>query len=266
MLKLIRQLAVLSALTSYSFFTGTSSVKAQSMPVCPASGTVANLAAIGSCRGTPNRYEITIYEMGLCTADPLASGTFVRTTCTATFTSSGTTTDLAGGASVSLGSSGSRPADGSYSHAYIVMGNTFGLSGEYELSAGSLAGTYRSNSIGTAVLNGPLTNFTETLNNFDPGNTCDPIVSDTVGGGTLTAAVADTTLVTASSCTGVSRIVASFAPSSSIVIDSAATGLKVTFSVTDNGMTVMDDDGINKTGVVTAFTSGPFSPTFTILN
>ena len=266
MLKLIRQLAVLSALTSYSFFTGTSSVKAQSMPVCPASGTVANLST--ACRGTPNRYEITIYEMGLCTADPLASGTFVRTTCTATFTSSGTTTDLAGGASVSLGSSGSRPADGSYSHAYIVMGNTFGLSGEYELSAGSLAGTYRSDSNGTAVLNGALTNFTETLDNFDHPNTCDPDASDTVGGGTLTAVVADTTLVTASSCTGVSRIVASFAPSSSIVIDSAATGLKVTFSVTDNGMTVMDDAGINnpRTGVVTAFTSGPFSPTFTILN
>jgi hypothetical protein len=261
MLKLIRQLAVLSALTSYSFFTGTSSVKAQSMPVCPASGTVANLLATTACRGTPNRYEIIIYEMGLCTADPLGSGTFVRTTCSATFTGP-TTADLAGGASVSLGSSGSRPADGSYSHAYIVLGNTFGLSGEYELSAGSLAGTYRSDSNGTAVLNGALTNFTETLDNFDTGNPCSPIASDSVGGGTLTAVVADTTLVTASSCTGVSRIVASFAPSSSIVIDSAATGLKVTFSVTDNGMTVMD--GAN--GVVTHFTSGPFSPTFTILN
>ena len=261
MLKLIRQLAVLSALTSYSFFTGTSSVKAQSMPVCPASGTVANLLATTACRGTPNRYEIIIYEMGLCTADPLGSGTFVRTTCSATFTGP-TAADLAGGASVSLGSSGSRPADGSYSHAYIVLGNTFGLSGEYELSAGSLAGTYRSDSNGTAVLNGALTNFTETLDNFDHPNACDPEASDTVGGGTLTAVVADSTLVTASSCTGVSRIVASFAPSSSIVIDSAATGLKVTFSVTDNGMTVID--GAN--GVVTNFTSGPFSPTFTILN
>ena len=266
MLKLIRQLAVLSALTSYSFFIGTSSVKAQNPnPVCPPSGTVPNLPANGGCKGTPSRYEIIIYEMGLCTADPLGSGTFVRTTCSATFTGP-TTADLAGGASVSLGSSGSRPADGSYSHAYIVIGNTFGLSGEYELSAGSLAGTYRSDSNGTAVLNGALTNFTETLDSFDDPPACDPKASDTVGGGTLTAFVADTTLVTASSCTGVSRIVASFAPSSSIVIDSAATGLKVTFSVTDNGMTVMDDDGINKTGVVTAFTSGPFSPTFTILN
>ena len=255
MLKLIRQLAVLSALTSYSFFTGTSSVKAQSMPVCPASGTLANLST--ACRGTPNRYEITIYEMGLCTADPLASGTFVRTTCTATFTSSGTTTDLAGGASVSLGSSGSRPADGSYSHAYIVMGNTFGLSGEYELSGG----TYRSDSTGNAILNGTLDNFTETLNNFDPQVACTPSAWENVGGGRLDAVIADTTLVTASSCTGVSRIVGSFAPSSPIVIDSAATGLKVTFSVTDNGMTVMD-----LRGVVDAFASGPFSPTFTILN
>ena len=262
MLKLIRQLAVLSALTSYSFFTGTSSVKAQNS-VCPASGTVANLLATRACKGTPNRYEIIIYEMGLCTADPLGSGTFVRTTCSATFTSSGTTTDLAGGASVSLGSSGSRPADGSYSHAYIVMGNTFGLSGEYALSGGALAGTYRSNSTGTAVLNGPLTNFTETLTNFDPGNpSCSPSAWENVGGGRLDAVIADTTLVTASSCTGVSRIVASFAPSSSIVIDSAATGLKVTFSVTNNGMTVMD----GARGVVDAFASGPFSPTFTILN
>ena len=263
MLKLIRQLAVLSALTSYSFFIGTSSVKAQNPnPVCPPSGTVPNLPANGGCKGTPSRYEIIIYEMGLCTADPLGSGTFVRTTCSATFTGP-TTADLAGGASVSLGSSGSRPADGSYSHAYIVMGNTFGLSGEYELSAGPLAGTYRSNSTGTAVLNGPLTNFTETLTNFDdPGYPCTPIASENVGGGRLDAVIADSTLATASSCTGVSRIVASFAPSSSIVIDSAATGLKVTFSVTDNGMTVID--GAN--GVVTDFTSGPFSPTFTILN
>ena len=256
MLKLIRQLAVLSALTSYSFFTGTSSVKAQSMPVCPASGTLANLST--ACRGTPNRYEITIYEMGLCTADPLASGTFVRTTCTATFTSSGTTTDLAGGASVSLGSSGSRPADGSYSHAYIVIGDTFGLSGEYALSGG----TYRSDSTGNAILNGALTNFTETLNNFDPQVACTPSAWENVGGGRLDAVIADTTLVTASSCTGVSRIVGSFAPSSPIVIDSAATGLKVTFSVTNNGMTVMD----GARGVVDAFASGPFSPTFTILN
>ena len=256
MLKLIRQLAVLSALTSYSFFTGTSSVKAQNS-VCPASGTVANLLATTACKGTPSRYEIIIYEMGLCTADPLGSGTFVRTTCSATFTGP-TTADLAGGASVSLGSSGSRPADGSYSHAYIVIGNTFGLSGEYALSGG----TYRSDSTGNAILNGTLDNFTETLNNFDDPPACTPSAWENVGGGRLDAVIADTTLVTASSCTGVSRIVASFAPSSSIVIDSAATGLKVTFSVTDNGMTVMDGAG----GVVAAFTSGPFSPTFTILN
>ena len=265
MLKLIRQLAVLSALTSYSFFIGTSSVKAQNpnpdpdpMPVCPASGTVANLLATTACRGTPSRYEIIIYEMGLCTADPLGSRTFVRTTCSATFTSSGTTTDLAGGASVSLGSSGSRPADGSYSHAYIVIGNTFGLSGEYALSGG----TYRSDSTGNAILNGTLDNFTETLNNFDPQVACTPSAWENVGGGRLDAVIADTTLVTASSCTGVSRIVGSFAPSSPIVIDSAATGLKVTFSVTNNGMTVMD----GARGVVDAFASGPFSPTFTILN
>lgn len=232
---------------------------------CPASGTQPSLSA--SCAGTPDRYEIVIYEMGLCTADPLASGSFNASTCTATLISSGTTVDLAGGASFNLGGSGSgmRPTDGTYSHAYIIISNAFGLRGSYALTAGSgFAGTYASTSSGGAALGGTATNFTETLTNFGGGPACVATASENVGSGQLNAALADSSLTTATSCTGVTRIVGSFAPSSPLLITPSTTGIQVTFSVTNNGMTVMDN-GSGSSPVV-GFGSGPFSPTFTILN
>lgn len=268
MQKLIRNIAGTLALALSTFAAAAGpEVKAQTMPVCPASGTTADLSATGSCKGTPDRYEITVYEMGLCTADPLGSGNYDSTTCTPTFTSAGgTMANLAGGASVTLGGSGSgggaRPADGSYGWAYVIIGNQFGLRGEYELTAGSgFAGVYGSDSSGTAVNGGTPTNFTETLTNFDPSGACTPTAWENVGTGRLDAAITDSSLTTATSCTGVTRIVGSFAPSTPIVIDPATTGIQVTFSVTNNGMTLTDGPG----GRLMSFESGPFSPSFTIL-
>ena len=268
MKRIIRNIAGTVILGLSAFAMSGPEVKAQTMPVCPASGTAADLSATGACRGTPDRYEITVYEMGLCTSDPLSAGNYDSTTCTATFTSAGgTNANLAGGASISLGSSssggGTRPADGSYGWAYIIIGNTFGLRGEYELTAGSgFAGVYGSDSSGNAVLGGTPTNFTETLTNFDPSGACTPTAWENVGGGRLDAAITDSSLTTATSCTGVTRIVGSFAPSTPIVIDPATTGIQVTFSVTNNGMSLIDGPG----GVLASFGSGPFSPSFTILN
>lgn len=267
MIKKLSQLIISSAFVASSSLLNNAPGRTQSMPVCPASGTVANLIATGACRGTPSRYEISIYEMGLCTSDPLGSGSFNRATCTRTFASgAGKAADLAGGASVSLGSSGSggssRPTNGTYTHAYIVIANTFGLRASYALAGGGLAGTYGSSSTGSAVNGGTPTNFTETLTSFNPGGPCTPTAWENVGSGRLDAVVADTSLSTATTCASVSRIIGSFAPTTPITITPSTTGIQVTFSVTNNGMTVIDGAG----GVVDSFASGPFSPTFTILN
>ena len=69
----------------------------------------------GSCYITPDVYKITVYEMGLCTSDPLATTTvdgngdvntdyaIDESTCSATFINeSGVSIDLAGGASQAL--------------------------------------------------------------------------------------------------------------------------------------------------------------------
>ena len=94
-----------------------------------------------SCYITPEVYKITIYEMGLCTSDPLA-GTYVNSSddvvtdyaidesrCSATFkNSNGSLVNLAGGASQALtGGTDIRPSTGSYPHAYVKIKNVFNM-------------------------------------------------------------------------------------------------------------------------------------------
>ena len=118
------------------------------MAACPEPGsTNANLTYIagtlqGQCLHTPDQYILTIYEMGLCTSDPTAAGHFDKTSCVETMIStSGTEVDLAPGSAASkteaLPAAPSRPANNSYTHAYILLGNNFKMKGSYELSDGT---------------------------------------------------------------------------------------------------------------------------------
>lgn len=247
---------------SLSFLIPISPGKSQTMSVCPASGSGVALPANDGCATTPSRYEIVIYEMGLCTSNPTASSSFDRSTCTSTLISSGgVTTDLAPGSTVDLGSSGgSLPEPGNYSYAYIVMANTFGLNVSYAASNGT---TYASNSSGQAIPSGTPTNFTETLVNFDGGGACEPTASASVTGGNLRAMLADGSLSRADSCTGVTRLVGTFEPSSPIAITSSTSGLNVSFTVTDNGATITTNNAAPP--IPTDFNSGPFSPSFTVI-
>ena len=118
------------------------------MAACPEPGsTNATLNYIGGtlqgqCLHTPDQYVLTIYEMGLCTSDPTAAGNFDKTSCVETMIStSGTEVDLAPGSATSktaaLPAAPNRPANGSYTHAYILLGNNFKMKGSYELSDGT---------------------------------------------------------------------------------------------------------------------------------
>ena len=85
--------------------------------------------AMTFCTDTPERFEITIHELGLCTAQPIQAGTprtFSKDNCVVTMTSTGVTADLANNV-VSLPEMDGRPASNTYTHAYIIITNTFGL-------------------------------------------------------------------------------------------------------------------------------------------
>ena len=93
----------------------------QSMSAC---GDVSGLTDLqfaqnnrNGCAITPEKYEIVIYEMGLCTgSNPISGGTLDRTNCSATYTNaSGQTVDLAGSNSVTLdASNSSKPSPNTY--------------------------------------------------------------------------------------------------------------------------------------------------------
>ena len=137
-------------ISSLVAFTSSSKAENFNMKACPEPGSAnANLTYIantlgGECLHTPDQYKLTIYEMGLCASDPISTGVFNKAdnNCVQTMLStSGTEVDLAPGNSASktagLPSAATRPANGSYSHAYILLSNAFKMKGSYQLADGT---------------------------------------------------------------------------------------------------------------------------------
>ena len=250
---------------------------AQTMPACPAEGTLtlANLGNApynGNCAATPTTYGLSFYEMGLCESNPMSSGSFdpKGANCTPTFESSGGEYHDIAGQSVTLGvDAGSRPENGEYSVAYVIIGNIFTLNGSYAFDNGAGGTTtYYSNGSNFSEAVGNFKNtitssseFTDTLQSFAGSNSCDADWAEPQSNGTLNAYITDQTLSTSSTCTGSTRIVGALLLNSPIRIDDSVTGLQVDFSVTNNGMSILNQvqDGTPAAG------SGPFSATFTLV-
>ncbi len=222
-----------------------------------------------SCEITPDKYEITVYEMGFCTADPLSGTNYDGATCSATFTSTlgkkiniaGNTVDLTGGET-------KRPSPGNYKYAYIKMSNTFGLNGTYKMNGTTYCSKNNGGSKSTAGCTG--SDFEETLVDFSNGGTCSGSpeysisVNFTTGvTGTMKAKLTDANWVTTTSCSSSpassKRLVGTFIPDNAIVITDSTKGLEVDFTVTDTGMTVVPNGSGN---AISSFGSGPFRPRF----
>ena len=235
------------------------------------SKSAADIAADGTyfCAGTPDRFELNIYEMGLCTSNPITGSpkAFSKTNCVESMvTASGVTADLAG-TTVDLPSASSRPENNTYTYAYIIIKNTFGLRGSLKISDGS-GGIFKYCSQSDGSSSGATTsctpvNHTETLSTF--ANTFSPDFGPAAmpsGGGEVSALLTDSSLIRASSEAGVERLVAVFATNSGspVVINDSVSGLEVELQVTDGGYGIQFD---SDTGEVYDFGSMPFKPIFT---
>ena len=237
------------------------SVKADSgmPPLCPSSG----MPADNDCRKTPDHYEITIYEMGLCTTDPINTSytTYDKSSCITTFSSSGTSANLANGNVVNLGGKVT-PSPGTYTHAYLVMAPSFKLKAQHTTSAG----IYYSNSAGFAVLNqsGEAKTFTENMSSFDTEE-CAGYAYANMSGGFMKAILLNSSMQSiGTNCGSTTRIGTSFKPNSGIVITPQTKGLEVRFAVTNYGLSVYDQDAQGQScgQDICGFGSGPFQPSF----
>ena len=235
------------------------------------SKSAADIAADGTyfCAGTPDRFELNIYEMGLCTSNPITGSpkAFSKTNCVESMvTASGVTADLAG-TTVDLPSASSRPENNTYTYAYIIIKNTFGLRGSLKISDGS-GGIFKYCSQSDGSSSGATTsctpvNHTETLSTF--ANTFSPDFGPAAmpsGGGEVSALLTDSSLIRANSESGVERLVAVFATNSGspVVINDSVSGLEVELQVTDGGYGIEFD---SNSGEVIDFGSMPFKPIFT---
>ena len=237
-----------------------------------------------SCYITPEVYKITIYEMGLCTADPLA-GTYVNnsdvvvtdyaideSSCSATFkNSNGSLVNLAGGASQTLtGGTDIRPSAGSYPHAYVKIKNVFGLKGNYTINDIKYYST-SSGSADTSESNNA--EWNQNLVDFDKGTECEPLEENrmmaasetfTTGTtGTMKAVLANVSggtysVTSQANCGSSTRLFGVFSPTNPVVITEQTNGLEIRFTITDRGMSVFPT---GRTSI--GFGGGPFTPSFT---
>ena len=230
--------------------------------------------AMTFCTDTPERFEITIHELGLCTAQPIQTGnprTFSRNDCVVTMTSDGITADLAN-STVDLPQMDGRPASNTYTHAYIILTNTFGLRGSVTLKNDEGADVkYCSQNIEDANSTPGTTtgnfctpeNHTEVLNNFADGEEYDPFfpAEEMDGGGKVSALLTgdDANLTTATNEGEAKRLIGVFQTNDGnpVVINNGTNGLEMQLTVTDIGY------GIEfQNGEPLDFGSMPFKPVF----
>ena len=183
-------------------------------------------------------------------------------------TSTGVTADLANSV-VSLPEMDGRPASNTYTHAYIIITNTFGLRGSVTIKDGSgddvkycSSANGDSTSGTTAGSFCTAQNHTETLDDFGDGSFSAYFPAETMDGGGKVSALltaADANLTTATNASEVKRLIGVFETNSGtpVVINDSTNGLEMQLTVTDIGYGI---SFVN--GEPYDFGSMPFKPVF----
>ena len=105
--------------------------KAEADECTVTSGVVAEADIDNGCDTAPDIYEVVIYKLYLCTSaptEPTTSSTVVLTPCSQIFNNaSGATASVTQGSDIDLDGTYTRPPNGTYTHGYAYMDNTFGI-------------------------------------------------------------------------------------------------------------------------------------------
>ena len=238
------------------------------------------LGANGFCRSTPDQYGVKVYKMGFCKKNPgNPSGSAALeglkpdySSCSWSFESlNGEDADFSAGGSIDLSESASSiPAPGTYSYAVMLISKDFRIKGKFGPVGGK---TYYSisefDASSTDISDYAAT--TAPLKSFSGPTECTASVEGVpVTGGTMNAYLLDSTgtmLVsdsedTGAPCTGMVKLLGVMNMSSDLTISDTTSGLKMSFIVTNNGMSVMANGEEGEPPSQLIMDSGPFSVTF----
>ena len=274
---LIRVISLLSILFSLMLINKTSfAVTAEDSGPC-STGTNLFSTTATACRFTPQTYKASVYEMGLCSVNPMAGASLDKSTCTTVFTATdqtnGSEHDFALGDAVLAGIS-TRPANGTYQFPYIILSNVFTIKAQFTKADNTTFYVHNDGgggSCGTADTTSPAQECTSTLNQFAQNNVCDgeyldaPVSIGTINGYLMqnsTLDKRDGAGETASNvCSNVDRLVGVINMDTPIVISPATISFKFIFNVTGYGAQMFTNTapGNNPNG---GGGSGPFSGFF----
>ena len=274
---LIKVISLLSILFSLMLINKTSfAVTAEDSGPC-STGTNLFSTTATACRFTPQTYKASVYEMGLCSVNPMAGASLDKSTCTTVFTATdqtnGSEHDFALGDAVLAGIS-TRPANGTYQFPYIILSNVFTIKAQFTKADNTTFYVHNDGgggSCGTADTTSPAQECTSTLNQFAQNNVCDgeyldaPVSIGTINGYLMqnsTLDKRDGAGETASNvCSNVDRLVGVINMDTPIVISPATISFKFIFNVTGYGAQMFTNTapGNNPNG---GGGSGPFSGFF----
>ena len=235
---------------------------------CADTNTVTNMSGEANpCFITPEMLKVTFYEIGFCTSDPLATGTFVSTTCSKSWdNTSGFETDIGKKSFTSMAGTTYKVPNATYEYAYAIMNNTWTYKAQYKLSGGDTYYTNSTNGLVTTTESqyGEWTDDISYMDGQETTNKCYDFEASTTGG-TVKAVLANSSLVTATdttTCNNATRVVGSVALTSSVVMDDTVKGYKLNWQITDMGI------GLSNGGtpqIPYDWRGGPFTPIFTLI-
>jgi hypothetical protein len=268
-------------LFSLGIINGVPSRAQISQPVC-VEGSAENLAAEDDgCLKAAEKYELTIYEMGLCSSDPLILGSsgkraFVKAACQTTFANdAGKIANIAGKRSVDLdtGIKGSRPRNNTYTHAYIILSNNITIQGKHAIGNTTYY-SYNYNDNGLSTIDSSLyAQFTESITNISQSEEWEAYMPalDLPDGDKVTAlligpgySVTNSAAIEASSESAIDKLIAVFIPGGGVTIDDDALGLEVKLD-SAKGMSVFYVSPEVEGNARLGFGSAPFKPTFNVI-
>ena len=278
-----------------SFFVLDKPLKADS-PVCPDPSTTSITSIYddtdsnsffaltegeGFCRSTPEQYGVTVFKMGFCKKNPgnptgssILEGSLPDySSCTWAYeNSSGEIADFSAGGSVDLSEgTSSVPAAGTYPHAVMIISKDFRIKGKYGPVAGQTF--YTTGTFGDSTTDiSSWGTTTAPLKSFSGPTECtattegEAVVGGTISGylldSTGTMLVSDPDTYTGTGCTGMEKLLGVMNMSNDLTISDSTNGLKMTFVVSNNGMSVMTNSGDVFPPTELIMDSGPFSVTF----
>ena len=124
-------------------FEITASKEANAAACTVTNGVYSETEIKSGCEANPDFYEIVIYKMYLCTSTPTiptVTAAADLTNCSQIFNSdAGATANVAQNSDVDLTGTYTRPPDGTYTHGYAMMDNTFGITAAIQID-GSMDG------------------------------------------------------------------------------------------------------------------------------